>query len=220
MNLKTLLPYYLAIVCFLIAINSKMLYAQEGGKNLIQFSGVVLASDSLSPVYYASVFNLTRKRGDLSNAQGFFSIVVQSGDKIRFSAVGYQTAIIKIPENLKSDTYSIIQFLEQDTIELPTVMIHPYPKPSQFEQAFMMLDLPNTDLQQAKENIDREKMRESYEVLAMDGTENFNKQMKQYVQGQYSAGQYQPIQLLNPLAWAAFFKALKNGDFKKRKASR
>jgi hypothetical protein len=63
-------------------------------------------------------------------------------------------------------------------------------------------------------------MRDSYEVLAMDGTENFNQQMKQYAQSQYWAGQSQPIQLLNPIAWAAFFKALKNGDFKKRKTNK
>jgi len=80
-----------------------------------------------------------------------------------------------------------------------------------------MLDLPNTELQQAKENLDREAARRSYDVLAMDGSENFDLQMRQYLQSTYAAGQYQPIQLLNPIAWAAFFKALKKGDFKRRK---
>lgn len=206
----------IAAIGILLASNTA-LYAQQGGKNLLQFSGVVLTADSLSPVYYASVYNLNTKRGDLSNAQGFFSMVVHSGDKIRFTAVGYRKAIITIPDNLQRDTYAIIQILEQDTIELPTVTIGPYPTPAQFEQAFMMLDLPNTELQQAKQNIDREKMRESYDVLVMDGNENFDAQMRQYVQSTYSAGQYQPIQLLNPIAWAAFFKALKKGAFKKKK---
>lgn len=216
------IDYILLFIVFglITALVQPQCQAQAGGKNLIQFSGIVLASDSLSPVFYASVYNMTTKRGDISNAQGFFSLVVACGNKIRFSAVGYQTAFITVPCDLKNDVYSIIQFLEQDTIELPTVMVRPYPKPSQFEQAFMMLDLPNTELQQAKENIDREMLRESYEVLAMDGTENFDLQMKQYAQNQYYAGQYQPIQLLNPIAWAAFFKALKNGDFKKRKTNR
>jgi hypothetical protein len=220
MRLYPFLYYNILISCCLLWANSQMAYAQNGGKNLIQFSGVVLVADSVAPVFYASVYNLTSKRGEVSNAQGFFSIVVESGDKIRFSAVGYRTDFVTIPHDLKSDTYSIIQFLEPDTIQLPTVLVGPYPKPSQFEQAFMMLDLPNTELQQAKENLDREKMRDSYEVLAMDGTENFNQQMKQYTQSQYWAGQSQPIQLLNPIAWAAFFKALKNGDFKKRKTNK
>lgn len=205
------------VLSFLLGSHASNLHAQRGGNNLIQFSGMVLAADSLSPVYYAGVYNLTAKRGELSNAQGFFSMVVRTGDQIRFTALGYQPAIITIPDQLPNDTYSIIQFLAQDTIELPTVTVRPYPVPSQFEQAFLMLDLPNTELQQAKENLDREAARRSYDVLAMDGSENFDLQMRQYIQSTYSAGQYQPIQLLNPIAWAAFFKALKKGDFKRRK---
>jgi len=32
----------------------------------------------------------------------------------------------------------------------------------------------------------------------------------------YYAGQNQPVSLFNVVAWAKFFEALKNGDFKKK----
>jgi hypothetical protein len=40
--------------------------------------------------------------------------------------------------------------------------------------------------------------------------------MKVYNDRLYWAGQLPPVSITNPLAWAQFFKALKNGDFKKK----
>lgn len=194
-------------------------FAQKG-KDLIQFSGVVMTSDSLQPVFYASVYNITRKKGELCNWQGFFSVVAERGDKIRFSALGYRTEIITIPKDIDEDVYTIVQLMEPDTIELPEVTVHPWPTPTQFKQAFMDLDLPQSELQAAKENLDRDKIRDAMENLAMDGKENMDLMMRQSVARQYSAGQYQSIQLLNPLAWAQFFKALKRGDFSKKKKTK
>jgi hypothetical protein len=40
--------------------------------------------------------------------------------------------------------------------------------------------------------------------------------MRQSARGYYAHGQLQPMQILNPAAWQEFFRALKNGDFKKK----
>ncbi len=191
-------------------------FAQKG-KALIQFSGVVLTVDSIQPVFYASVYNVTRKKGELCNWQGFFSMVAERGDVIRFSALGYQTETITIPKNLNDEVYTIVQMMKADTIELPAVTVHPWPTPAYFKQSFMDLDLPQSELQAARENLDADKLKEAMAELAMDGNENMQQMMRQNVARQYSAGQYQPMQLLNPMAWVQFFQALKRGDFSKKK---
>ena len=40
--------------------------------------------------------------------------------------------------------------------------------------------------------------------------------MNQYYQALYTKGQYPINNLINPLSWAAFIKAIKEGDFKKK----
>lgn len=182
----------------------------------MQLSGIVMSADSLHPVFYASVWNATDKRGELSNINGFFSVVAEPGDVIRFSAVGFRAAEYAIPTDIKGNMHSIVQFLERDTVQLPEVLIRPWPKPSQLKQAVLGLDLPQSELQQARENLDREKLREALNTLAMDGNENFDAQMRNIARASYTAGQYPQIQLLNPMAWAAFFKALARGDFKNK----
>jgi len=45
----------------------------------------------------------------------------------------------------------------------------------------------------------------------------FKNTMKMYNDNLYWAGQLPPVSITNPLAWAQFFKALKDGDFKRKK---
>ena len=199
-------------------ISAQDCLAQSNKGSLVQVSGVVMASDSLQPVYFANIYILGNyNRGTISNAQGYFSIAVPKGDTLRFSAVGYQRNHLVVPENYKTDVMTVVHFMKRDTLMLPEAVIYPYPKPEEFEEAFMALHLPDDDLKRAQRNLARETLREIGDVMAMDGSENFDYQMQQYSQQQYYSGQYPPINLLNPFAWAEFFKALKRGDFKRKK---
>jgi hypothetical protein len=55
-----------------------------------------------------------------------------------------------------------------------------------------------------------------YYAVGMDEGMNY----KNYIKGQtdqlYYAGQLPPQNILNPIAWAKFIQAWKNGDFKKK----
>lgn len=185
-------------------------------KDLVQFSGVIMAADSLSPVLYANVYIKNTIRGTVSNAQGFFSFVVKKGDTINVSAIGFQKAELIIPTDIEGNTYSILQFMRQDTIMLPEALIYPWPTREEFKHAFLRTEIPDDDLQRARRNLDREKLREIGEVLAMDGRENYKVQMQHHSRKLYHAGQYAPMQIFNPFAWVEFFKALKRGDFKNK----
>lgn len=186
------------------------------GKPLVQVSGVVMANDSLQPVFFANILITGTNRGTISNGDGYFSIAVPKGDTLHFSAVGYEKSRMMVPLSYETGVMTVVHFMQRDTLILPEAVIYPWPKPDEFEEAFMNLVVPDDDLKRAKRNLNREHLREIGETMAMDGSENYSYQMKQYSQQQYYSGQYPPMNILNPFAWAKFFKALKNGDFKNK----
>lgn len=207
----------LLLIAFFGLLNSSTIQAQQ--KDLVQFSGIIMTSDSLRPVFYATIWDKNTRKGTISNTQGFFSFVVHIGDTIEFSAIGYQDRALVIPKKLTSPashSHSIIFLMENDTINLPTAIVYPWPTKEKFKQAFLELDVPDDDLQRARRNLEREQLREMAEAMAMDGRENFNYQMRQQAVRLYSKGQYAYVGLFDPFAWAEFFKALKRGDFKRK----
>ncbi|MGB0838559.1 MAG: carboxypeptidase-like regulatory domain-containing protein [Chitinophagales bacterium] len=212
--------YLLPIVAMCMMMSGLQVQAQYTKKSdtkepLVQFSGVVMANDSIQPLFYTTIIDMNTRRGTISNLQGYFSFVVREGDTIRFSAVGYEAAYVAIPKNTENQTFSLIQFMSPDTVQLATVEVRAYPLPEDFKQAFMELEIEEEqDFAKAKENLNRESMKLAEQIMAYDGNENYDYQMRQYSQSLYTNGQYPAIQLFNAFAWADFIRAFKRGDFK------
>lgn len=184
---------------------------------LIQFSGVVVSTDSVNPIPFAHIIDISSRSGTTSDYFGYFSFVASIGDSVRFSSVGYKTCFFHIPDTLISgDNYSLIQIMEPDTILLKQADIYPWPSKEQFADAFVNTVIPNDDYKRAEANLNDKAMIAYAEQIPMNGQMNFNWQMKQVQSKLYYAGQYPPNNLLNPIAWAKFIKAWKDGDFKKK----
>ena len=188
-----------------------------GERELIQFSGVVITGDSLTPVPFVNIVIKNSFRGTISDYFGYFSFVAQENDTIVFSAVGFKKGQFLIPDSLSADRYSLIQLLVQDTFLLKETVIYPWPTKEQFKQAFMSMNIPDDDLEKAKNNLAMAELKERFEATGMDGSMNFKNYMQQESAKLYYAGQYPSFNLLNPIAWAQFIKAWKNGEFKKKK---
>lgn len=211
--------YILAITFFfpLFASAQKKTVAWQDGKHdLVQFSGVVVEGDSLKPIPYTSIIVQNGYRGTVSDYFGYFSFVAQEGDTLEFSAIGFQSAFFIIPDTLTTYKYSLIQVLKMDTISLPTTDVYPWPTKEQFKKAFLALELPEDDITRADRNMARSDSKERMTGMAMDASLNYKYSMQQYQSKLYYAGQLPPNNLLNPIAWAKFIKAWKNGDFKKK----
>lgn len=192
-------------------------FAQQGERDLIQFSGVVVTGDSLSPVPFVNIIIKNSFRGTISDYFGYFSFVAQEYDTIVFSSVGFKKGRFVIPDSLSTNRYSLIQLLIKDTFLLQETIIYPWPTIEQFKQAFMNLNIPDDDLERAKNNLVIAELKERAEATGMDGSMNFTNYMQQQNSKLYYAGQYPPNNLLNPLAWAQFIQAWRNGDFKRKK---
>lgn len=183
---------------------------------LVQFSGVVVNGDSLDPVPFTNVYDKHTLRGTMADIYGYFSFVAEAGDTIMFSSVGYKKAEFVVPTDLEEVVYSMIQMLEADTFQLDEVLIFPWPTKEQFADAFVNLEIPSDDLQRAYAHLTPQAMAQLAENVGMDGSENYRWSLTQKSATLYYAGQAAPMNIFNPLAWASFIQAWKNGDFKKQ----
>ena len=200
----------------LASAQKKAVAWQDGKHDLVQFSGVVVEGDSLRPIPYTSIIVQNGYRGTVSDYFGYFSFVAQEGDTLEFSAIGFVSTFFIIPDTLTNYKYSLIQVLKMDTISLPMTNVYPWPNASDFKKAFLALQLPEDDITRADRNMARSDAKERMTGMAMDASLNYKYSMQQYQSKLYYAGQLPPNNLLNPIAWAKFIKAWKNGDFKKK----
>ncbi len=185
---------------------------------LIQFSGILLSSDSIYPIPFANIFVQKKPYGTYSNLEGYFSFVARKGDTVVFSHVEFKRCIFVIPDTLRDYKYSIVKLMTQDTVYFPGVVIMPMPNRATFDHLFVTKEIPNDDVQRAKNNMEREELKEqAFSLEGSDASEAYKQITRMYAQkSYYSGGQIPPMNILNPFAWAQFFEAWKRGDFKRK----
>ena len=190
-------------------------------KKQIQLSGVLVTGDSLKAVQGASIKITKTDSIDYSyffsvptDKDGFFVLMAKPGDVIGFKKESYADTNYVIPDTLKATHFDIVQIIRRDTFTLKEVNVYPWPSKEDFKADFLKRNVANTDLDRAKQNLAAEEMRELIKGVSMDAYGNYRYAMQQQYNKMYYMGQYPPNNLLNPLAWAQFIKALKAGKLK------
>lgn len=183
---------------------------------LVQFSGVILTSDSLKPIPLAHIIVINSMRGTVSDFNGYFSFVAKKQDTVEFSAMGFKADRYIIPDTIINNRYSLIQVMSSDTIYLTETVIYPWPTKEQFKEAFLTFEIPDDDIAIARKNLDSRKLHALSEKLPAEGSISYKYLVQQQVDKLYYNGQTQPITILNPFAWAKFIKSWKEGDFKRK----
>jgi hypothetical protein len=207
-----------ALFLFLMAGMGSQLWAQQKDSSLVQFSGLVLdgTNEQLQPIPYANIFIKNKGRGTYTDLRGFFSIVVHKDDVVRFSAVGYRTVEYRIPRSLTDDRYSLVQLMTLDTINLPETVVFPWPSREHFRLEFLNMDVTSELQRRAAENVAEASLRKAQAGVKYDGDENADFYLRKQASSYYYYGQAPPMNIFNPIAWGKFFKAWKNGEFKKK----
>lgn len=199
-----------------LATSLSVLGQQDSLQKVVQFSGVVVTGDSLNPVPFTTVYRERDQRGTITDSYGFFSIPTFVGDTIRFSCIGYMKSDYVIPDSLQDDRYNIVQILGRDTIQVSTTFVYPYPTKERFRQEFLALDLAQSKDELAEKNLEAALLYERMQESGMSASENYRYAVQQQSRQISYAGQMPTISLLNPIAWAQFIQAWKNGSFKKQ----
>jgi hypothetical protein len=218
----------IAFLLLLLNTVSQFAFAQVNNANqkdevkLIQFSGLLLADmgGKLIPVPYASVFIPKKNRGTYSDSRGFFTMVIDKSDQVRFSSIAYQTVTITVPDSLTDDRYSIVQLMSQDTINLPETVIFPWPSKDHFKIDFLKMDVTPELQRRAAENLANDYLAEAASngnIVPFGGKESANSYLRRQSKEYTYIGQTPPMNIFSPMAWGKFFQAWKNGDYKKKK---
>jgi hypothetical protein len=197
-------------------------------KKIIQLSGVIKEKENL-PVPFTLVKIKNTTRGTIAGVDGFYSLAVAEKDTIEFDAVNYNNELFIVPTNIPDKKYTKNIFLvPTDTLERLSLDTVPWKTEEEFKQAFLSLKLEDTPADNAKKNLDQQKLMELYETLARDGREQQIYTLQAIASSYYYAGGQKnyvmmggtpvPTSLLNPFAWVKFVDALKKGKFKKEEA--
>jgi len=192
-------------------------YGQTEEKvNIIHLTGRTL-TDSNEPVPYVHIILVNKKLATASDLQGYFNFPAEVNDTILFRAVGFKYSTIIVRDTFPIRYPYIPIMMLEDTIQLRELVIRPWQgNYERFKQAVLSYKLPVTDLDRAEKNLNMMDLKALLINAPPTPTMAFRNTMKVYNDRLYWAGQLPPVSITNPLAWAQFFKALKNGEFKKK----
>ena len=187
--------------------------------SVVELYGVIMTADSLKAIPSVTISVKGRNQGMYSNDQGVFDLVVLKGDQIEFSSVGYKTVILNIADTFHGNQYSIIQLMVQDAQYLPATIIRARPTREQFERDFVNTQVPDDNIEIARQNNSAAKRAVLSRGLPANATEAASRYLSQSAQKYYYQGQAPPQNIFNPLAWADFIQAWKRGDFRNNQTS-
>ncbi len=179
--------------------------------NVLQVSGVVVATDSLLPVPFATVFRSTDHRGTFTDYNGYFTMPARAGDTLYFVSIGLKSSSFVVPNDTVNTHLSIVQWMEETEIMLPTVNVLPYPAPYKLREEMLSLDLPGDRYYKFERGVASAAAYDGLHDLSDDAfRESSETLIARYTSGFRSGGN-----LLDPNAWGKFMKALKSGDREK-----
>ena len=209
-----LLLLVLVFMCGVSNASGQQWFGNEQDEELVQFSGMI-RDLQYRPLPHVNIVILNKDRGTTADQRGLFSFVVEPNDTILFSHVGFKPTLHIIPDTLESDQYPSDIFMVSDTFRLAEVKVFPWKTYEEFKQAFVEMELPDDDEQRAYRNIALIKTQIKINEQGASPNINFREVMKQQYNQLYYEGQYPYYTIFDPMRWAEFFDALKDGEFRK-----
>jgi hypothetical protein len=192
-------------------------FGSFGQRKVIQFSGLIVSGEQSYGVSYASVYVPRTTRGAVTNDVGFFSFPLLIGDTCIVRSQGFRPQKYIIPDDGR-ESISVVLYLQADTNLLPEVEILPFPTEADFKKAFLALQLPETDMNRMRQNLNQNTLERMRYNLGMDAGLNHmyftNQQTFNTVNQNFIPN---TTQILNPFAWGQFIKDVKRGQKDKKR---
>jgi len=188
---------YARIIVFLLIIQLpfQMVAQQKNGKIIV--TGKVLSGDSLTPIPFADIIILNRHVGTAADDNGYFSIPVEVNDTLVFSAVGYQIGSFIVPEEFENRNFSIFQIMVTDTVYLRETIVFPWKSYEEFEKEFVTKQLPPTDAERARLNIEVSTLLSKMPLDHMGSDANYKYQSSLYIKNYGYSGNAPPFDVFN-----------------------
>ena len=207
------MKFRLVIVLVLIGLIAHFeVFAQ---RKVVQFSGLVVSGEQSYGVPYATVYVPKTSRGAITNEVGYFSFPLLIGDTVIARSQGFRPKEMVVPDDGR-ESFSIIIYLQADTMLLPSVEILPFPTEEDFKKAFLALKLPEGDLNRMRRNLNNNVLARMQNNLGMDAGLNHQYFLNNQVYGTVNQNFVPTTQIINPFAWGQFIKDVKRGQQKKK----
>lgn len=216
--MKKKVAILLLVLVFLIS-KGKAQGIDDNYKDIIQFSGIVVAGDSSYGVPGVFLYLPKTGQGTMSNEIGFFSFAVKKGDTLEIRALGYKRRTFAIP-SIDDEDLSVVIELTHDSLTIPTITITAFPSEREFKEAFLAQEIPQQELSNMYTNLSDQIMSRLLVDLELDGSETSTYYMQQQVNFIENRNTVPVITLLDPFAWKRFIQDLKDHKEKKEQEKR
>jgi hypothetical protein len=204
---------YSLIIILLFVVNTVFAQDKTVANKLVQFSGIVKDADSNMVVPYVTITNISnRGQKYAANYQGFFSFVVNPGDTVIFSAVGFTSKTLVLPKNIADNKYTAMVQIKSEIMYLKTVRVNPWATVEEFNKDFLSLKIADDDMAIAKKNLSRQSINGMKLTLPRDGQEVANSNYRYNFDRMMNVNMRQTNPLLNPFAWGRLMQEIFNGD--------
>lgn len=204
--------YCIALICLIFSITA---FAQQkpAQDKLIQFSGIITDIDSSNVIPYVTITNLSSKSKRVgADYRGYFTFIVNPGDTILFTAIGYKKFSTVIPQSTPDSKYTIMVKLKANVIDLPSVRVFPWATTEEFTREFLSMKLADDDMAIAKKNLSRSSIDGLIQTLPRDGQEIGSQNYRYNFDRMINKNMVQTNPLLNPFAWGKLMQQIFDGD--------
>ncbi|WP_443945190.1 hypothetical protein ACJVDH_20075 [Pedobacter sp. AW1-32] len=204
---------YCAILFFLFFSITALAQQKPEQEKLIQFSGIITDIDSTNVIPYVTITNLSQNSKRVAaDYRGYFSFIVNPGDTILFTAIGYKKFSTIIPKSTPDSKYTIMVKLKVEVMNLPTVKVFPWATTEEFTRAFLTMKIADDDMAIAKKNLSRAALNGMVQTLPRDAGEISSQNYRYNFDRMVNKNMVQTIPLLNPFAWGKLMQQIFDGD--------
>lgn len=206
------MKYSLTIILLFFVVT---VFAQNVTKSnkLVQFSGIITDTDSNSVVPYVTITNESNKgQKYAANYQGYFSIIVNPGDTLTFSAIGFNRKSFVLPAQIEGSSYTEMIKMKPEIVYLKAVRIYPWATIEEFNKDFLSMKVADDDMAIAKRNLSPKSIQGMILTLPRNAAEINNSNYRYNFDRMVNANMRQTNPLLNPFAWGKLMQQIFNGD--------
>ncbi len=196
----------------MLVLTLSRLLAQDGERRYIQIDGLT-ADEMGNIVPDVSIYSKHLRRGAASDHRGIFSIISAPGDTVFFSAIGFKSTLLTVPNTAAGNHYITDVIMVTDTILIGEVLVLPWKTYSEFKRA-VLENKPADPLMENMEHNLAMLQQQIWSDMTPTPGEAYRYTMQQMSDNLYTRGQMPANNLLNPFAWQKFVKGVKSGMLK------
>jgi len=137
--------FIISTLLFCVLATSKV-NSQSITDSIVYFTGQIVDKEFKRPLIFVHVFNISERRGTITDTLGYFYLHILKGDTIRISTIGYQKKYICLCDSvLESPKFFTSIELEPRVYEIARVDIYEL-RWQAFKEEFVKVALP-TDVE-------------------------------------------------------------------------